>query len=205
MSWFKILARSPTKAQKNEAPPKPRRKAKGKALTKEDHAVWAHIARSVTPLEGRVLPPEPEALPPVKVAPAPDHPPLAEPPRAPALPPLARLEKRALRKISRGGIEIDGRLDLHGMRQAEAHAALHAFLYRQHHAGARLVIVITGKGARNPGAVDARGDERGILRRLVPHWLADPAMRRIIMGFESAAQHHGGEGALYVRLRRHQA
>lgn len=203
MSWFKILARSP-KPQKAETAAKPRRKPKGKALTKEDHAVWAQVARTIAPLEGRVMPPEPEALPKVEVAPAPDHPPLAAPPRTAALPPLARMEKRALRKLSRGGTEIDGRLDLHGLRQAEAHAALHAFLYRQHHAGARLVIVITGKGARNLDSLDARGEERGILRRLVPHWLADPAMRRIIMGFESAAPQHGGEGALYVRLRRPQ-
>lgn len=201
MSWFKILARSP-KPEKRDAE-KPARKAKpkpkGKPLTQEDHALWSHVARSITPLEGRILPDLTElpaaTLPEARAASAvlPEA-----PPRPPALPPLARLDKRSLRQISRGTTEIDARIDLHGLRQSEAHAALHSFLYREHHAGARVALVITGKG----GGIDARGEERGVLRRLVPHWLADPAMRRIVMGFESAARGHGGEGALYVRLRR---
>ena len=204
MTWFKILARTP-KSEKREAE-KPARKAKPRAKTKplsaEDHALWSHVARSITPLEGRILP-DLSDMPPLP-KPDPAEPPLSAPPpqRAPSLPPLARLDKKSLRQIARGSTEIDARIDLHGMRQSEAHAALHSFLLRTHHAGARVVLVITGKGARNPETVDARGEERGVLRRFVPHWLADPAMRRIVMGFETAARGHGGEGALYVRLRR---
>ncbi len=189
MSWFKILARSP-KPEKRERVEKPQRKPKSKALSREDHALWSHVARSVTPLEGRVVP-EIAATPP-----AAEHVPMADPPRA--LPPLARLDKRERRRLARGSGEIEARLDLHGLRQSEAHAALHGFLGRAHHAGAGLVLVITGKG----GGQDPQGGERGVLRRLVPHWLADPAMRRIVLGFETAARGHGGEGALYVRLRR---
>lgn len=203
MTWFKILSRS-AKPEKRE-PERPVRKAKprGKPLSAEDHQLWSHVARSITPLEGRAMPalPDPAPLPEPAGARGP-APVVAPAPRAVALPPLARLDKKSLRQISRGSTGIDARIDLHGMRQSEAHAALHSFLSRAHHAGARVVLVITGKGAGKPENGDARGEERGVLRRLVPHWLSDPAMRRIVMGFESAARGHGGEGALYVRLRR---
>jgi DNA-nicking Smr family endonuclease len=89
---------------------------------------------------------------------------------------------------------IDARLDLHGMTQAEAHAALAHFLRRVQRNGARLVLIITGKGA---GA-----GERGVLRRQVPLWLGLPDLRDAVVGFEEAHTAHGGEGALYVRLRR---
>ncbi len=113
--------------------------------------------------------------------------------------PLSGLEKTLARDLRRGRAEIDGRIDLHGMRQAEAHAALLAFVHRMHHRGARLVLVITGKGSPEPGPY---GDERGVLRRMVPHWLADPVLRRCVIGYEPAGRAHGGEGALYVRIRR---
>lgn len=114
------------------------------------------------------------------------------------MPPLAPLDRRARRDVARGLQPLDGRIDLHGLRQAEAHRALLDFLYAMHHRGAKLTLVITGKG----GGLDARGEERGVLRRLVPHWLADPALRGIVLGYEASAPGHGGEGALYVRLRR---
>ncbi|HRJ69816.1 MAG TPA: Smr/MutS family protein, partial [Beijerinckiaceae bacterium] len=76
------------------------------------------------------------------------------------------------------------------------HGALVAFIHRAQASGASLVVIVTGKGA--PGL----DSERGVLRRLVPHWLADPALRRCIVGFEPAGRGHGGDGALYVRIRR---
>ena len=92
-------------------------------------------------------------------------------------------------------------LDLHGMTQAQAHVALHRFLVGAQRQGSRLVMVVTGKGARERGRrVDAA--EPGVLRRAVPFWLRDGTMRAIVIGFEEAAQGHGGAGALYVRLRR---
>lgn len=203
MTWFKILSRTP---KPEKMPEKALRKSKAakprKApLTPEDHALWSEVARSIVPLPGRILPESIAAAP----APGKDHTPpplhpLSAPSHAktPALPPLARLEKRTLRALSRGSAEIEGRIDLHGMRQSEAHGALNAFLHRAHHGGIKLVLVITGKG----GGTDSQGEERGVLRRLVPHWLADPGLRRIVLGYESAARGHGGEGALYVRLRR---
>src|SRR5207237_8486169 len=92
----------------------------------------------------------------------------APPPRRPDPPPLAPIGRRMRQKLGRGTEPIEARIDLHGMTQADAHAALAHFLRRAQNDGARVVLVITGKGAR-PG-----GDgysERGVLRRQVPLWL----------------------------------
>ncbi len=87
------------------------------------------------------------------------------------------------------------------MRQAEAHASLTGFLHRCQVQGHAVVLVVTGKGA---DAAKEAGffEERGVLRRMVPHWLRLPDLRGVVVGFEEAARHHGGGGALYVRLRR---
>ncbi|MBC7833020.1 MAG: Smr/MutS family protein, partial [Hyphomicrobium sp.] len=128
------------------------------------------------------------------------------PPPAPA--PIA-LERRKARKLSSGRIDIDGRIDLHGMRQSEAHEALRRFLKRGYADGKRWVLVITGKGAPARTSLDERterdGIERGVLRRNVPRWLAEPELAGIVIGFTTAAINHGGEGALYVHLRKRSA
>jgi DNA-nicking Smr family endonuclease len=95
----------------------------------------------------------------------------------------------------RGKEPIDARLDLHGLTQAQAHSALLHFLREASARGARLVLVITGKGGRGDS-------ERGVLKRQVPHWLALPEFRAFVVGYDDAGLRHGGEGALYVRLRR---
>jgi len=82
------------------------------------------------------------------------------------------------------------------MTQVRAHRALLGFLQRAHHDGLTFVLVITGKGAPRADA------ERGVLRRQVPHWLSLPEFRTLVVGFEEAHIGHGGEGALYVRIRR---
>ena len=86
------------------------------------------------------------------------------------------------------------------MNQAEAHQALRGFLRYSQARGAKLVIVVTGKGG--PLGEPMFGEERGVLRRLTPHWLREPDLRSIVLGFEEAGRAHGGAGALYVRLRR---
>lgn len=111
--------------------------------------------------------------------------------------PLAHgLERRERMGLSRGTLQIESRIDLHGMRQVDAHAALIGFLMRARSAGHARVLVVTGKGSDEPYS------ERGILRRAVPHWLRGGELRALVLGFEEAARHHGGAGALYVRLRR---
>lgn len=118
-------------------------------------------------------------------------------PRPPALAPL---DDRTRRRLVRGVMAIDERLDLHGLTQEAAHAALRRFLVGARDRGARVVLVITGKG--RPGVTAVEMHDRGVLRRSVPHWLADPGLRSVVVGFEEAHLAHGGSGAIYVRLRR---
>ncbi len=122
----------------------------------------------------------------------------------PRVPPVARFDERQRRKLARNAERIDARLDLHGMRQREAHTALRSFLMASAARSCRNVLIITGKGMR--GEAERNRDffleERGILRRLVPQWLGEPEFRSIVLSFTTAAARHGGEGALYVRLRR---
>jgi DNA-nicking Smr family endonuclease len=114
-----------------------------------------------------------------------------------AAPPLAPLGRRLRQKVARGGTEIDARLDLHGLTQDRAHAHLLGFLRGAQQRELKLVLIITGKGARSGG-----DPERGVLKRVVPRWLALPDFRPYVIGYEPAHAGHGGEGALYVRVRR---
>jgi DNA-nicking Smr family endonuclease len=112
----------------------------------------------------------------------------------PTLNPIMRKEKQ---KLARGHMPIDARIDLHGMTQTDAQAALRSVLQRSQASGAKFVLVITGKGQPN-----ASLNGRGVLRRQVPLWLTLPEFRLYVAGFDVANPDHGGEGALYVRLRK---
>ncbi len=178
------------------------RSRRGKVLSEADIALWRQVARSVTPLPGKeAIPPEPPA-PPAPAAAVPDAPSRAAPPRPaqlPQPPPLAPLERRLRTQLRRGQQSVEAVIDLHGLRQGEAHLALRSFLRREQGRGTKLALIVTGKGA----AGDAQfGEERGVLRRCVPHWLRLPDLRPLVVGFEEAELRHGGSGALYVRLRR---
>jgi DNA-nicking Smr family endonuclease len=189
-----------------ELPTPSRRK---RALSEEEHALWESVAKQTKPLRKKPraakappaatmnteigaavsdAPPKPLAAR-VARAPKPEAPPVA--------PPLAPLGRRERSQLSRGRKQIDARLDLHGMTQTRAHHALFGFLQRAHGDGLTFVLVITGKG-RTVGAES----ERGVLRRQVPQWLGLPEFRAMVVGFEEAHIGHGGEGALYVRIRR---
>jgi DNA-nicking Smr family endonuclease len=104
------------------------------------------------------------------------------------------LEKPTKQKLAKGRLAIEARLDLHGLFQSEAHDLLLDFIHRAHERGLRHVLVITGKGS-------SMGSE-GALRRAVPLWFSKPEFRFLISSYEWAARHHGGDGALYVRLAR---
>jgi DNA-nicking Smr family endonuclease len=106
--------------------------------------------------------------------------------------PSAPIDLKTTRKISKGNIAIDGRLDLHGLNQRDAHRLLHDYVENAYYSGKRIILVITGKG--NMG--------RGVLRENVPKWLAEPDFRRLISGFGDSHHSHGGVGALYIRIRR---
>lgn len=113
------------------------------------------------------------------------------------------IDRRQADRFRQGRLEIDGKIDLHGRTQAEAHDALHAFIHRAYRAGKRCLLVITGKGGvKLTGAGGGEERTRGILRQAVPRWLNEPDLRRYILAFDHARPQDGGEGALYVLLKR---
>jgi DNA-nicking Smr family endonuclease len=178
-----------------------------KPPSEEELALWLEVARTVEPLKprkpARAAPaeePPPATMPekPRKPAPLPRPPAAAaEKPKPPRPPALAPIDRRTLARVNRGATSIDARIDLHGMTQAAAHSRLNDFLNGAQASGARLVLVITGKGKNGDG-------DRGVLRRLVPIWLSAHELRPVVVGFEEAGRSHGGAGALLVRLRRPQ-
>ena len=186
--------------------PEPVRRRK-RSLSREEEALWESVARQVKPLRKRaakakhepdendVLPSKPAARKPERAHATPAAPRMVAKP--PVHPPLVALGRRERSHLARGRKEIEARLDLHGMTQTRAHRALFNFLARCSDDGMTFVLVITGKGR----ASDAN-PERGVLRRQVPHWLGLPEFRSLVVGFEEAHIGHGGEGALYVRVRR---
>jgi len=183
------------------SPPSRRRRA----LTEEECALWESVANQVKPLRKKQRAAKVVADVATAETPAVAKPVLLREPQAasriarptkPAPPPLAPLGRRERAHLSRGRKEIEARIDLHGMTQTRAHRALSGFLQRAHGDGLTFVLVITGKGRIGSES------ERGVLRRQVPQWLGLPEFRTLVVGFEEAHIGHGGEGALYVRIRR---
>ncbi len=116
-------------------------------------------------------------------------------------PQLQELDRKTRHKLSRGGNSIDATIDLHGMRQSEAHTALRQFLAAAQHRGDRFVIVITGKGDRDQIAAGSQR-QRGVLRTSVPHWLQTGEFQSFVVGYSEASRQHGGAGAIYIQIRR---
>lgn len=162
----------------------------------DDTELWQWATRDAKPLRARsAQAPKPR----VEPRPAP-RPSVATPTAVPVpvLPELSHgaspgVDRRTAERLHRGRMEIDGKIDLHGMTQSEAHDALAVFMDRAEARGWRCVLVITGKGTR-PGG--------GVLRASVPRWLNLPPHRARILSFGAARPKDGGDGALYVLLRR---
>ncbi|MCO5734629.1 Smr/MutS family protein [Rhizobium sp. SSA_523] len=177
---------------------------KERKLSAEERILWSTVAKTAKPLPGRLedllafedsfdteigdrgAPAGSSGTPPAAVIPQEGQ----KRPKGVHQP----LERPVKRKIARGRLPLEARIDLHGMFQSEAHGVLLDFLMRAHERGLRHVLVITGKGS-------SLGSE-GALKRAVPMWFAKPEFRFLISSYEPAARHHGGEGALYVRLSR---
>lgn len=216
-SWSGTAATRPDGSAALAEPP--RRRQPGQP-SEQDLALWRWLTRDTQPLRRRTPeppPPAPEALEqpsekaalrgstaPAAVAPPPTPAPPLVPPVAPAPPrpppelvhgSLAGLDKRKAQRLRRGRLPIEARLDLHGLTRAEAHGALTGFVCRSAALGRRCVLVITGKG-RGPG------EAAGVLRRELPHWLNQPGLREKVLAFDYARPEHGGEGAIYLLLRR---
>ncbi|HSD33828.1 MAG TPA: Smr/MutS family protein [Alphaproteobacteria bacterium] len=120
----------------------------------------------------------------------------AEPRRPePALAPgdVIGVDRRLAERLKRGRLPIQSSLDLHGLTQAEAHAAVEGFIARAADRGWRTVLIVTGKGRRDGG---------GILKTALPRWLNEASLRGHVLALAEARPEHGGAGALYVLLRR---
>jgi DNA-nicking Smr family endonuclease len=159
----------------------------------EDLRLWAVVAATVRPLVPRAAPAGVGPLfadgPVMRLA-APTEPREQSLRSTTSRLPQA-VEPGRYRRLARGREAIGGKIDLHGLGQDAAHAALITFVERAAARGVRGVLVITGKGAL--------GD--GVLRRRTPEWLAQPPLRAHVAGLSEAHRHHGGAGAIYVALR----
>jgi DNA-nicking Smr family endonuclease len=182
-----------------------------KFIRPPDFGLWEEVTRTVKPLaKGKRKEPakaKPESKPQAEVA-------SAVPAVRPKLsrhdpPPLTGLDRKSARQMTRGKVEIDSRIDLHGTGIERARERLHSFIVTQRTSGQRMVLVITGKGespfARHTlhGSGHYHAPERqGVLRRKVPEWLHEAEFRAHVAGFQPAHPRHGGGGAYYVKLRR---
>lgn len=160
-------------------------------LKPDEAHLWGHVTATVRPLPGRLAP----TVRPPAVEAAPAHLPLPAKAAArkpgPSRPPET-IEPGRHKRIVRGHEPLEARIDLHGMTHDRARAALEGYIRRVWDEGYREVLVITGKGTQ--------GD--GVLRRFTPEWLAAQPLREIVAGVSQAHRRHGGEGALYVALKR---
>jgi DNA-nicking Smr family endonuclease len=194
-----------------------------RALTADEAELWAYAMRDARSLQRRERrktadaeattgngssraensgPPQipPAAKSPIRAVQHPPYtPPAPEPSRSPA---LAVYDEKERKRLGKNPELIEARLDLHGFRQREAHTALRSFLFSCSVRGLRHVLIITGKGTAAERQRDFFGEERGVLRRLVPQWLGEPELRNLVVSYTASHVRHGGEGALYVRLRK---
>ena len=176
------------------------RRKKEHTLEVEDRVLWEKVARTVTPLG-----PPRAVMTEIEVA---DFERLLEAPKPGPVPLLLpkivtkpkttkspeAIDDPIQRRIAKGKVAIEARIDLHGMTQDQAHGLLLSFIHRAAQRHLRTVLVITGKGRS--------AKSEGVLKRAVPHWLSQPAFALYVSGYADAAQSHGGQGALYVRLRK---
>jgi DNA-nicking Smr family endonuclease len=175
--------------------------------TPEELELWRHVAQTVRPIKSkrRAVQPKDEAAsaPAVKKAAkaaAPAAPAPKQPPPAPAKPHELThglshgIDRRQAERFRKGKLPIEGKIDLHGRTQQNAHDDLLAFLKRAHASGKRTLLVVTGKGMTT--------SKTGVLRQAVPRWLNEPSFRSLVLAFDYAEPQHGGEGALYVLLKR---
>ena len=175
-------------------------------LSADDHRIWARVTGTVAPrksekpllanipsrIEARPIPaagPRSKSIRP-EVVPTPGALPETHHSRPRAAP--DELEPRRQRRLARERDPIEARFDLHGFGRFEAQDRLTAFLVSAHARGCRSVLVITGQGRRGGG----------VIRASIHEWLQAPGLRGVVSGFAPAHRRHGGDGAIYVTLKR---
>lgn len=191
----------------------------GRHVTPDEAALWRHATHSLARVKAKprvtaraadAASPRSSAADAGRAKPRRPAPPKPLAPPAPTAArktaPLAEFDRRAFRQVASGKVAIDARLDLHGLQRGDAQLRLRAFLAESWAKGRRVLLVITGKGAEAETKDHLAGmlgrPERGVLRRSVPQWLEDPEFRTIVLSYATASLRHGGDGAIYVRLRK---
>ena len=114
---------------------------------------------------------------------------------------LGTMDQNTLRKLKRGKLTPEAKLDLHGLTTDQAYKALYSFINNNYKLKKRLVLIITGKGERNYNSEDSFSN-KGVLRKTVPQWLKSPAISGFILDFVQSHIKDGGSGALYVYLKK---
>jgi DNA-nicking Smr family endonuclease len=187
--------KKPPGGKKPPRPPVPQ-------ITPEDMALWRTVTEDVTPIKQKPVPAaDTHAVQAQrKNQTILSSSPISRPARAPAR--AKDLDRRTKDKLVKGKMEIEGKLDLHGMTQARAYEALSRFILTSHQAGKRCVLVITGKGNKNTHSEEQSDQTRGILRRRLPEWISHSALHDLVLSMETAQPKHGGSGAVYLYLRR---
>lgn len=196
-----------------KTPDKPK---KSRAGSVRDWHLWSAVGRTVSPIARRKSADPKQLLDALEAAlnpgPEPEKPsalPRLSTPMPSTRPVIAAAVRQGIdkpiepglrKRLQRGHLPIDATLDLHGLTQDEARAALLRFLPARAARGDRTILVITGKGLKKTGYLQI--EQKGILRAMLPGWLRDPALAPLVAGVEPAHQSHGGEGAFYVRLKR---
>jgi DNA-nicking Smr family endonuclease len=170
-------------------------------LSPEEKALWAKVVATVRPivptaLEEAMAAPDPEPAAAPRPAPKPRLVKAAPPPPKPA--PGTTLDGTWDRRLSRGAASPDVTVDLHGHNLSTAHALLDRRLEQAIAQGARLLLLITGK----PPSDERRPVARGAIRAAVGDWLAASRHAGAIAAVRNAHPRHGGQGALYIVLRR---
>ncbi|MBN8520508.1 MAG: Smr/MutS family protein [Alphaproteobacteria bacterium] len=176
-------------------------------ITPEEMALWRTVTEDVTPIKQKpISAADTHAVQAqrknqtILSSPSFVSSPISPPARSPAR--AKDLDRRTKDKLVKGKMEIEGKLDLHGMTQARAYEALLRFILTSHQAGKRCVLVITGKGNKNTHSEEQSDQARGILRRRLPEWISHPALHDLVLSVETAQPKHGGSGAVYLYLRR---
>ena len=183
-------------------------------LGKEDNNLWKQVTENLTPLSKKVRNFQREdtvdtgkdkftgkKFRPEKVTRPAPPPPIPTPYIPPRSSP-GEMETKRVRRLGRGNLSFDARIDLHGMYQKEAHSRLLMFLREARARGYRNVLVITGKGRAGDRSNEPGREAPGVIRRNIRHWLNEPEFSEIVTALSSARPNHGGEGALYLQIRR---
>lgn len=193
-------------------PPKLGPSKKSQELVERGEALWREVTKTITPLDGR--PEAPEAKPRrmaqerMRDRPLPMEWHVGDSPT-----PTPRVDRKTRRRLSKGHQDVDRSVDLHGLNQDEAFRQLKSVVEGAVRRGDKTLLVVTGKGGARfsqtglDGSVAYRTRAEfqqfgGVLKRMVPVWLAGPELKPFIESYGEASKEHGGEGALYILLRR---